>query len=67
MNPTQAIHGTPITPRHLLQQMHGASFCVSYYGPQQLEDVIPLLGADSVLLLDNGAFSAWRKGSALDW
>lgn len=66
MNPTQAIHGTPITPRHLLAQMQGASFCVSYYSPQQLEDVIPLLGPDSVLLLDNGAFSAWRKGLTLD-
>ena len=66
MNPTQAIHGTPITPKHLLQQMRGASFCVSYFAPAQLEDVIPLLGPDSVLLLDNGAFSAWRKGLTLD-
>lgn len=66
MNPTQAIHGTPITPKRFLDQMTGASFCVSYFSPQQLEDVIPLLGPDSVLLLDNGAFSAWKKGLVLD-
>jgi hypothetical protein len=59
---TQAVHGTPITPKHLLQQMHGASFCVSYFRPDQLEDVIPLLGEDSLLLLDNGAWSAFQRG-----
>ena len=59
----QAVHGTPITPKHLLRQMAGASFCVSYYRPDQLEDVIPLLGDDSLLLLDNGAWSAFQRGT----
>jgi len=63
---TQAVHGTPITPKRLLNQMQGASFCVSYFNPEQLDDVIPLLGIDSILLLDNGAFSAWQKGITLD-
>jgi hypothetical protein len=60
---TQAVHGTPITPKPLLQQMRGASFCVSYFRPDQLEDVIPLLGDDSLLLLDNGAWSAFQRGT----
>lgn len=61
-----AVHGTPITPRAQLQKMRGASFCVSYYAPEQLNDCIALLGSDSMLLLDNGAFSAWRKGHTMD-
>jgi hypothetical protein len=49
---TQAVHGTPITPKHLLQQMKGASFCVSYFRPDQLEDVIPLLGSEGPTVRD---------------
>lgn len=40
--------------------MHGKSFCVSYYNPCQLDDVIPLLAEDSILVLDNGGYSAWQ-------
>lgn len=61
-----AIHGTPITPRAQLQKMKGASFCVSYFAPDQLEDCISLLGPDSQCLLDNGTYSAWRQGFTLD-
>lgn len=61
-----AVHGTPITPKARLKSMKGASFCVSYYAPEQLDDVIELLAADSLLLLDNGAFSAWRAGLVRD-
>lgn len=61
-----AIHGTPITPRARLQEMRGASFCVSYFAPEQLEPCIELLGADSTLLLDNGGYSAWTQGLKLD-
>jgi hypothetical protein len=57
----QAIHGTPITPNTLLDQLHGASFCVSYWVSTQLRRIIPLLAPDSVLLLDNGAFSVWQE------
>src|SRR5690349_25076265 len=62
----QAVHGTPITPTHLLKQLAGASFCVSYFRPVQLEAVIPLLGDDSLLLLDNGAWSAFKSGTVFD-
>jgi hypothetical protein len=61
-----AVHGTPITPKARLKEMAGGSFCVSFYTPDQLEDCIELLSPDSLLLLDNGAFSAWKAGIALD-
>jgi hypothetical protein len=60
------VYGLPLNPRPLLEQLAGASFCVSYatrrhLGPQ-LEDAIRLVGSDGILLVDNGAFSAWRAG-----
>jgi len=62
------IFGTPISPRGLAEQLAGASFCVSYHhrrrlGPQ-LDQLIGLVGADDMLLVDNGAFSAWKAGGA---
>ena len=61
-----AIHGLPITPIRELRKLKGASFCCSYWRPEQLETAISLLGPDSVLLLDNGAYSAWNAGITLD-
>src|SRR5262245_957101 len=62
------VYGLPINPRHLLAQLAGASFCVSYWtrdklGPQ-LDQAIELVGdrTDSILLVDNGAFSAHKAG-----
>ena len=60
------VHGTPITPRRLLPQLRGGSFCVSYMHPEQLDDCIELVGQDEILILDNGAFTAWRQGIELD-
>ena len=60
------VHGTPITPRRLLPQLRGSSFCVSYMHPEQLDDCIDLVGEDQILILDNGAFTAWRQGIELD-
>jgi len=56
------IHGTPITPAHLLDQMAGCSFCVSFADPRQMERIIELQDPAGMLLLDNGAFSHWKKG-----
>lgn len=61
-----AVHGTPITPVARLRELKGASFCVSFFRPDQLEAVIPLLAERSVLIADNGAFSAYRSGAQLD-
>jgi len=65
----QAIHGLPITPASELRKLAGASFCVSHATPHQLHLAIDLLGPKSILLLDNGAYSAWKSRHAMgpDW
>lgn len=57
-------HGTPITPRSVLYELAGRHFCVSFNQPQ---DVIPCHQIGQSVMLDNGAFSAWRIGSSTDW
>ena len=56
------VHGTPITPERFLDELAGGSFCVSFQAHIQLEQCIALLSPESILLLDNGAFSHWKKG-----
>jgi hypothetical protein len=61
-----ATYGLPLNPRHLLEELAGASFCVSYATRQklgsQLEDAIRLVGKNRMLLVDNGAFSMHKQG-----
>lgn len=57
------VHGTPITPVRLLEQLAGESFCVSFAAPEQLEQCIELQDPEGILILDNGAFSHWRAGN----
>lgn len=52
-------HGTPITPRSKLLTMHGKHFCVSFAAPW---DILPCLEMGQSVLMDNGAFSVWRRG-----
>ena len=59
---TTIIHGTPITPIRLLDQLGAASFCVSYASPEQLNQCIERQDPHGLLMLDNGAFSHWRAG-----
>lgn len=58
------IFGTPITPAHLLKELAGESFCVSYATKRdaEVERIIALVG--QMLMLDNGAFTAWKKDGA---
>ena len=62
------VYGLPLNPMPALEQLRGASFCVSYGTRQklgkQLDQAIELVGAAdrSILLVDNGAFSAHQKG-----
>jgi hypothetical protein len=60
------IYGLPLNPRPLLEELAGASFCVSYATRDklgsQLEDAIRLVGTDGILLVDNGAFSMHKQG-----
>lgn len=60
---TIAYHGTPLTPNDLLLGLRGRHFCVSFYRPDQVETVHRI---GQSVLIDNGAFSAWRKGLILD-
>lgn len=66
----RTVFGLPLTPIHLLEQLEGQSFCLSYATRnrlgRQLDDAIRLVGEDGILLLDNGAFSAWRSGVPMD-
>lgn len=57
-------HGTPITPLSVLHELAGKHFCVSYARPEQLRHV---RGLAQSIMLDNGAFTAWRQGRAVDW
>lgn len=57
-------HGTPITPTVRLNDMSGAHFCVSYAARQQVEHCHKI---GQSVMLDNGAFSVWRRGIAPDW
>lgn len=56
-------HGTPITPNRVLHTLAGGHFCVSFMRPDQVE------WCDrhgQSLMIDNGAFTAWKSGRALD-
>lgn len=57
-------HGTPITPRRVLDTLAGRCFCVSYAAPGDVEYVHKI---GQSVMLDNGAFSAWRVGTPTDW
>lgn len=57
-------HGTPITPRDALYRLAGRCFCVPFSDPR---DIAACREIGQALMLDNGAFSAWRKGKATDW
>lgn len=57
-------HGTPITPRAVIESLAGHSFCVSFARPDQVA-LAHQLGQS--VMLDNGAFSVWRRGAEVDW
>lgn len=57
-------HGTPITPRRELMTLAGRHFCVSHAKPDDVK-VCHQIGQS--VMLDNGAFSAWRAGKPVDW
>lgn len=57
-------HGTPITPRSVLESLAGACFCVSFSDSRDVERVHKI---GQSVMLDNGAFSLWRSGKPIDW
>jgi hypothetical protein len=60
------VYGLPLNPMPALEQLKGSSFCVSYWTRKklgkQLDQAIRLVGEDGILLVDNGAYSAWEAG-----
>lgn len=56
-------HGTPITPADQFARMAGEHFCVSFARPDN-SDVCEKIGQS--ILWDNGAFSAFTRGKAVD-
>ncbi|NDG31959.1 hypothetical protein EB118_18035 [bacterium] len=56
-------HGTPLTPRAKLLEMSGRHFCVSFAHPCDIEICLDI---GQSVMLDNGAFSAFTKGKALN-
>lgn len=57
-------HGTPITPINALYELAGRCFCVSFAAPQ---DVRRCHEIGQSVMLDNGAYNAWTKGTATNW
>lgn len=57
-------HGTPISPAYVYKFLGGRHFCVSYADPRDVERAHEL---GQSVMLDNGAFSAWRIGKPTDW
>jgi len=57
-------HGTPITPNSVILAMAGANFCVSYARPEQVR-LAHQIGQS--VMLDNGAYSAWKRDHKPDW
>lgn len=57
-------HGTPITPVAALYHLAGRHFCVSHARPEQVARVHEI---GQSVMLDNGAFSKWKRGAETDW
>lgn len=62
------VYGLPLNPMPLLDELRGASFCVSFATRdklgKQLDQAIELVGEEGILMIDNGAFSIWQKALA---
>jgi hypothetical protein len=57
-------HGLPITPNTALFELAGRMFCVSYANPGQVSAAHNI---GQSVMLDNGAFSFWKKHTPTDW
>lgn len=57
-------HGTPITPISALYELAGRCFCVSFVAPGDIRRVHAI---GQSVMLDNGAFSQWKRGTPTNW
>lgn len=56
--------GTPISPISALYELTGRCFCVPHSDPR---DVRRCHAIGQSIMLDNGAFSLWRRGLLTNW
>jgi hypothetical protein len=60
------VYGLPLNPMPLLDELAGASFCVSFATRdklgKELDRAIELVGKDGLLIVDNGSFSYHERG-----
>lgn len=58
-------HGTPMTPAaDMVNAFRGRHAMVSFWEPRQIEEACEICHS---VVLDNGAFSAWRSGKVCDF
>lgn len=57
-------HGTPLTPLTALYELAGRNFCVSHSDPR---DAARAHQIGQSVMLDNGAFSKWKRKAETDW
>lgn len=57
-------HGTPLSPVAKLYELAGRHFCVPFPRP---DDIVRCHQIGQSVMLDNGAFSAWKRGITVDW
>lgn len=56
-------HCTPITPKQVFYELRGKHFCVSFAYPQDIQRAHE---CGQSVMLDNGAFTSWRKKRSYD-
>lgn len=57
-------HGLPVTPREVRNSLAGRSFCVSYADPRDVEWAH---SHGQSVMLDNSAYTLWRRGGSIEW
>ena len=59
-------YGTPLTPNRVFDEVFkdGRNCLIPFPNPQNLNRAKKLCGK---IIIDNGAFTLWRKGGEIDW
>ena len=59
-------YGTPLTPNSVFDEVfeNGRNCLIPFPNPQNLNRA---KGLCNYIIVDNGAFTLWRKGGEIDW
>lgn len=63
---TTKYHGTPLSPIHHLYTLQDHHFVVPFIRPESIKHLL-VHGIAKSVMLDSGAYSAWRRGFTIDW